>query len=120
MPRQKRKSVVLNQAEQRLLGMKNIDHKLNLGGGCTTVTVEKKVSEVRAKLQKYHTLLTQADAASNELESAEKELAQLSKKVLKGVAVQFDEDSSEYEMVGGVRPSDRKRSRRSSATLVTA
>lgn len=118
MPRQKRKSIVLTQAEQRLLGMKNINPKLDLGGGCTTASVEKQVNEVRAKLQKYHTLLSQADIASNELEDAEKTLAQLSKKVLKGVAVKFDEESNEYEMVGGIRPSDRKR-RRSSTTLAT-
>lgn len=117
MPRPKRRSVIFTQAEQRLLGMKTINPKLDLGGGCTTVTVEKQVNEVRANLQKYHTLLSQSDAASNELESAEKVLAQLSKKVLKGVAVQFSEDSSEYEMVGGIRLSDRKRSRRSSTTL---
>ena len=112
MPRQKRGSTVLTQAEQRLLGMKNINPKLDLGGGCSTAAIEKAVKEVREKLNTYHTLLSQADAASNELERAEKVLAQLSKKVLKGVAVKFDEESDQYEMVGGVRPSDRKRPRR--------
>ncbi len=120
MPRQKRKSVVLSQAEQRLRGMQDISAKLDLGGGCTTVAVEKQVNEVRSKLNAYHSALSQADTASNELERAEKVLSQLSKKVLKGVAVQFDEDSDQYEMVGGVRPSDRKRSRRPSANLATA
>ena len=115
MPRQKRQSVILNQAEQRLLGMKTINPKLDLGGGCNTTTVEKQVNEVRTNLQKYHTLLSQADAASNELEKSEKVLAQLSKKVLKGVAVQFNEDSNEYEMVGGARSSEIKRRRISTA-----
>jgi hypothetical protein len=54
MSRQKRKSVVLIQAEQRLLGMKNIDANLNLGDGCTTDAVETKVQEVRNKLNTYH------------------------------------------------------------------
>lgn len=120
MPRQKRKSTILTQAEQRLLGMKSISLKLDLGGGCTTEAVEKQVNEVREKLLKYHALLSQADAASNELERSEKVLAQLSKKVLKGVAVKYDEDSDQYEMVGGVRASDRKRSPRRRATLANA
>jgi hypothetical protein len=61
-------------------------------------------------------LLANADAASNELERAEKELALLSKKVLKGVAFRFSEDSDQYQMVGGVRTSDRRRSRRTTVS----
>lgn len=112
MARQKRQSAILEQAEKRLVGMKSIDPKLDLGGGCTTVNVEKQVKEVRDRLYHYHSLLAQADAAANDLERAEKTLANLSKKVLKGVAVMFDEDSNQYEMVGGVRSSERKRTRR--------
>ena len=41
MPRQKKKSAVLAQAEQRLRGMKDISEQLDLGGGCTTAAVEK-------------------------------------------------------------------------------
>jgi hypothetical protein len=72
------------------------------------------------KISAYHSLLASADAASNELERAEQELAVLSKKVLKGIAVKFDEDSDQYEMVGGTRLSDRKRSRRTPSTPALA
>jgi len=120
MPRLKRQSSILMLAEERLHGMIAIDEKLDLGGGCTTTAMQKKIKEVRETLKAYHMTLTQADALSNQLEDAEKELAKLSKKVLKGVAVQFDEDSNEYEMVGGVRTSDRKRSRRSVAVSAIA
>ena len=120
MARTKRKSAILPQAEQRLLGMKLIDPKLNLGGGCSTTTIEKQINEVRKDLEAYHALLSQADAAASKLEQSEKTLAKLSSKVLKGVAVLYDLESEEYEMVGGVRPSDRKRSRRTPATAVTA
>lgn len=120
MARPKRNSAILSQAEKRLVGMKSIDPKLNLGGGCTTTAVEKQINAVRQKLQNYHTLLAQADAAADELESAEKVLSNLSKKVLKGVAVMYDEESREYTLVGGVRPSERKRSRRTSAVPAMA
>ncbi|MGD1899031.1 MAG: hypothetical protein ACFB16_19020 [Phormidesmis sp.] len=119
MSRIKRQSAILALAEERLHGMMAISTKLDLGGGCTTATMQAKINEVRDLLKAYHLILTQADDLSNKFEDAEKELAKLSKKVLKGVAVQFDEDSSEYEMVGGVRTSERKRSRRSSAQAAT-
>ncbi|MEL7068238.1 MAG: hypothetical protein AAGN15_06235 [Cyanobacteria bacterium J06581_3] len=120
MARPKRNSAILPQAEKRLVGMKSIDPKLNLGGGCTTTTVEKQINTVRQKLQNYHTLLAQADAAADELELEEKKLSNLSKKVLKGVAVMYDEESREYTLVGGVRPSERKRARRSPAVPAMA
>ncbi|MEO0771237.1 MAG: hypothetical protein AAFY72_17755 [Cyanobacteria bacterium J06649_4] len=115
MARHKRLSNILAEAEKRLVGMKVIDPKLDLGGGCSAITVEKQVNVVRSKLRNYHALLGQADAAASELEEAEKALSELSKKVLKGVAVRYNEESEEYGLVGGVRPSQRKRYSRSSA-----
>ena len=51
MSRQKRNSSILQLAERRLTGMKIINPKLDLGGGCTTSAVEAKVKEVKNKLK---------------------------------------------------------------------
>lgn len=119
--RPKKKSEVIEQAQQRLAGMKSINEKLDLGNGCSTTTVESKLKEARQKMEAYNKLLSQAAAAANEFEKAEKDLSGLSKKILLGTAMKFDRESNEYEMVGGVRPSERKRSRRSaSAKVATA
>ena len=115
MSRQKRNSSILQLAERRLTGMKIINPKLDLGGGCTTSAVEAKVKEVKNKLENYNIQLSNADTAANELERAEKELNRLSNKVLPGVATRFDKESDEYEIVGGVKPSERRRPRRQSA-----
>ena len=123
MVRPKEKSEVIAQAQRRLAGMKSISDKLDLGNGCSIATVETKLNDARKKLEAYNTLLSKASAAANEFERAEKELSGLSKKILLGVAMKFDRESDEYEMVGGVRPSERKRSRRPatlSATRETA
>ena len=117
--RPKKKSIVLPTAERRLSGMKSINTKLDLGGGCSTATIEAQINAVRQKLEAYNTLLSKADAAANELERAEKALSGLSSKVLLGVAMKYDKESDQYEMVGGVRPSERKRSRRPAAQLAT-
>ena len=111
-------SSVLSTAEKRLSGMKSIDPKLDLGGGCTINNVEAKAKEVRKKLDDYNALLTTVDAAANELERAEKALNRLSVKVLPGIATRYDKESDQYEMVGGVKPSERKRSRRRSESAI--
>ena len=117
MARPKKKSNVLETAERRLSGMKSIDPKLALGGGCTTSNIEAKVKEVRRKLDYYNNLLTDVDAATR-LEEAEKALNYLSVKVLPGVTTRYAKESAEYESVGGIKPSDRKRSRRRTAEPV--
>ena len=118
MPRPKKSSAILKTAQRRLSGMKAIDPKLDLGGGCTTTNLESKARDVSKKLEEYNNLLTQVDAAANRLERAEKDLNYLSVKVLPGVATRYDKESDQYEMVGGVKPSERKRARRQSARAV--
>lgn len=118
MARPKKKSSILQTAERRLSGMKAIDPKLDLGGGCTTSNIESKSKEVRKKLDEYNNLLTLVDAAANKLERAEKDLNHLSVKVLPGVATRYDKESDQYEMVGGIKPSDRKRSKRRMTSVV--
>ncbi|MGB3296664.1 MAG: hypothetical protein WBA76_00235 [Phormidesmis sp.] len=120
MVRPKKKSEVMLQAQSRLAGMKSISVKLDLGGGCSTMTVEAKLNEARQKLEAYNTLLLQAASAANEYQRVEKELADLSRKILIGVAMKYNHESNEYEMVGGTRPSERKRARKSATATATA
>ena len=63
------------------------------------------------KIDAYNSILNEADRASNELEMMEKQLSNLSSRMLAGVVTRYGRDSSEYEMAGGVRTSDRKRRR---------
>ena len=112
MARPKKRSAILQTAQRRLSGMKSIDPQLDLGGGCTIANLESKAKDVSKKLEEYNNLLTQVDAAANRLERAEKDLNYLSIKVLPGVATRYDKESDEYEMVGGVKPSERRRARR--------
>ena len=109
MVRAKKKSEVIDQTRTRLAGMKSINEKLDLGHGCSTATVEAKLNEAIKALEALNKLKSQAAEAGNKFEQLEKELARLSKQILLGAAMKYDHDSNEYEMVGGVRMSDRKR-----------
>ena len=95
-------------------------HKKNQQStGNSPSLVTSKVKDVRKKLEEYNDLLTTVDAAVNELERAEKALKRLSVKVLPEVATRYDKESDRYEMVGGVKPSERKRTKRQHVSAVT-
>ncbi|MGB3671003.1 MAG: hypothetical protein WBG63_16270 [Phormidesmis sp.] len=110
MARQKKTATaVVLKAKSRLQGLKDIDPKLDLGGGMTVAAFEKEVSAMLQKIESYNSMLNAADKVSNELEEMEKQLAYSSSRMLAGVVTRFGRNSSEYEMAGGVRTSDRKR-----------
>ncbi|MDD2922102.1 MAG: hypothetical protein PHQ36_07425 [Anaerolineales bacterium] len=63
----------------------------------------------QTKLSAYNTLLSQVDEVYNAVLSAEKALRDLNERMLTGVAAKYGKDSSQYEMAGGIRKSERKR-----------
>lgn len=107
--KKKTATAVVLKAKSRLDGLKHIDDKLDLGGGMTVAAFDKEVTAIMKKIEAYNSILNEADRASNELEMMEKQLAGLSSRMLSGVVTRFGRDSSEYEIAGGVRMSDRKR-----------
>lgn len=118
MPRPKKKSAVLPNATKRLSGMRSIDPKLDFGSGFSNAEFAKLIDKVSNNLDAYNTLLSKVDEAYNAFEESEKELSKFSGKMLAHVGIRYDKDSSEYEMAGGVRTRDRKRSTRKVQTAV--
>ena len=111
MARRKKTSATLTKAEQRLSGLKSIAAKVDLGNGFTSDTFGKEVSGLRQKIEDYNTLLSKADDAVNEIQKMERQLSVSAENVLLGVKMKYGKDSSQYEMVGGTRQSDRRRRR---------
>lgn len=120
MPRPKKKSTVLPKAEKRLAGMQSINPKLSFGSGLSNETFSAQVEAVRADLNAYNTLLSKVDEAYNKLAESEAALATMSENMLMSVAIKYGKRSSEYEMAGGVRRGERRRSARKTAEAVTA
>lgn len=87
-----------------------------LGESLTLAAYKAKIIATRTVLEAYNTLLSNADAALVALEQSESELADLSERMLKGVASEFGRDSVEYEKAGGVRKSKIKRGTKSNVT----
>jgi len=109
MARQKKLSPFLEGAQQRLTALSSIDPALDLGNGLTLAAYRAEVTSAQAKQDAYNALLSQVDQAYNEFLAAEKSIRDLSERMLAGVASKYGKDSSEYEMAGGKRKSERKR-----------
>ncbi|NDJ16838.1 hypothetical protein [Myxacorys almedinensis] len=109
MGRSKRSSRTLEKADRRLASLKSINSRLDLGDGATIDSFKVLIEHTRTQMEYYNTLLSSIDAAKTSLVEAEKSLAELSEKMLIGVAFKYGKDSQEYQMAGGTRKSDRKR-----------
>lgn len=113
MARRKRSSQVLEKAQRRAAGMSSIAPELDLGNGMTLETYWLKVQGMRDRLTEYNRLLSNVDQSYNDILQWERELSELSERMLGAVAVKYGRNSTEYEMAGGVRRAERRRLTRS-------
>ncbi|MDM9586296.1 MULTISPECIES: hypothetical protein [unclassified Nostoc] len=114
MSRQKRTSRVLEKAELRASGMKSILPSIKFDEDYTLGKLIESIEQLRNKLDVHNSALAIVDSSLTEVEEMEKNLRQLSEKMLMVVAIKYGKDSAEYEMAGGVRNSDRLRKMRAS------
>jgi hypothetical protein len=109
MAYQKRQSRLINQAMQRISGLKSIATDLDLGNGLTVVDYQTAIDEVEGVMSSYNTHLSLADELKSNLAVKEKTLRDFSERMLIGVAAKFGKDSNQYLMAGGTKKSQRKR-----------
>lgn len=109
MARQKRSSEILEKASRRADALSSINEKLDLGNGLTLANFQKKVEEMRDKQTVYNRRLSGVDQAYNDMLDTEKDLAQLTERMLTAVAAIYGRNSNEYEMAGGTRRKERRR-----------
>ncbi|MEH2040673.1 hypothetical protein [Nostoc sp.] len=117
MGRRKRNSRTLGKAELRLASVKSISQTLDVGEGLTVKDYTEKIESVRQSLEAYNTTLSTIDILLTQLVENEQDLADYSEKILRGVAYKYGNNSHEYQMAGGTRKSDRKRTVRQSVVL---
>ncbi len=80
--------------------------------------IAQLIEQLRNKINAYNTALSVIDSSKTEIHTLETTLNDLAEKMLIGVAFKYGKDSSEYEMAGGVKKSDRIR--RSTASRLRA
>lgn len=105
----KQSSLKLELATTRAAGLESIDPTLDLGNGLTLVAYRAKIQDTTTKLSAYNTKLSEADDAQNAFLMAEGSMSDTSERMLAGVAAKYGRDSTEYEMAGGTKKSERRR-----------
>ena len=109
MARLRRKSTVLETARQRLAGLKAILPQPDMGKALTIEGYETQIDGYSDRQDGYNSKLATLDDETNQLDDLEQQLTDLNQRVLAAIKAQYGPDSSEFEQVGGVRRSDRKK-----------
>ncbi|MEH2084453.1 MAG: hypothetical protein V7K89_32140 [Nostoc sp.] len=117
MARPKRNSRTLGKAEVRLASIKSINPTLDVGESLTVKDYTEKIENLRQSLEAYNTTLSTIDVLLTQIVENEQDLADYSEKILRGIAYKYGNNSHEYQMAGGIRKSDRKRTVRQSVLL---
>ncbi len=109
MSRQKRTYRVLEKAELRSAGLKAIDPNIDFGDIRSLQYLTQIIEQYRTRIDAYNTALAVIDSSKTEMDELDIILADITEKMLIGVAFKYGKDSREYEMAGGVRKSNRAR-----------
>ncbi|QBZ97344.1 hypothetical protein [Flavobacterium sangjuense] len=110
MARQKLMRVMdLDKARTRLAAVKSIDPALDLSNGITVANYETQVGTLTSNLEAYNTALSTVDNLYNVCIAQLAVIKDWNERILAGVATRFGKNSSEYEMAGGVKKSERKK-----------
>ena len=120
MARAKRTSTAIERAERRAAGMSSIKTDLDMGNGMTLESFWDDIETVRDRQTQYNQMLSKVDQFYNELLESERKLSEKSSKMLQAIAIVYGRDSSEYEMAGGKRRSERRRARKADSEEAVA
>jgi len=109
MARSRRTSDAIEIARQRIAALKQITPKPDFGPGLTLETYEAAATALSVEQDAYNGDISALDEKTNLFDSHEQDLVDFNQRILAAVKAIYGPDSSEYEQIGGVRRSDRKR-----------
>jgi hypothetical protein len=98
---------VLEQAQSVLDAWNQMDDGLSYGA-ITTGALSAEITQASQLLSQMNALEAQLTNLRNQRDAAYQELWDKVKRVRNGVKAHYGDDSSQYEMVGGTRLSERK------------
>jgi hypothetical protein len=107
MPKKLYPTDVLEQAQSVLAAWNQIDSEVSFGA-LNISALNNDISQAGEFLTQMNTLEAQLTNLRNQRDTAYQELWDKVKRVRNGVKANYGDDSSQYEMVGGTRLSERK------------
>lgn len=99
----------LEKGRTRLAAVKSISAELDLGNDITAPNYETEINLLSTKLNTYNTALSTIDDLYNECIAQIDVLKDWNERILTGVATKYGKNSSQYEMAGGKKKSERKK-----------
>jgi hypothetical protein len=96
-------------ARKRIDGIRSIDPRIDLGNGLTDDAYLAAITKVDDETNEYNTFLAQADGLANSLKQSEKELGELSQRMLNCVGSKYGYNCIEYKKAGGMPKGEKKR-----------
>ncbi|MDZ8105870.1 MAG: hypothetical protein RM338_09665 [Nostoc sp. DedQUE12a] len=112
MPVKKRSSQILKKAQFRVAGLKAIDPNLNFDDTYNLQNLTQLIENFHKMLNDYNVAIAMIDSSKKKLDEMEKNLNQVSDKMLTWVGCKYGKNSNEYELAGGIRDSERVRKSR--------
>ncbi len=109
MARKRRTSQQLETARQRLAGLKSITPAPNFGPALSLAGYETSMNALDANLATYNQHVAALDDEQNQIDAEDEALRELNRRMLSAVEATYGPDSSEYELAGGTRVSERKK-----------
>nr|WP_267871595.1 hypothetical protein [Nostoc sp. CHAB 5715] len=92
--------------------MKAIDPNINFNDTYNLQNLTQLIDNFHNMLDDYNAAIAMIDSSRKKLDEMEKNLSQVSDKMLMGVGFKYGKNSDEYELAGGVRDSERIRKSR--------
>ena len=99
----------LEKGITRVAAVKSIDPALDLWSNITVANYETQVQLLSTKIAAYNTALSTIDDLYNECIAQIDVVKDWNERILTGVATKYGKNSSQYEMAGGKRKSERKK-----------
>src|SRR2546423_437463 len=109
MARQKRTSAALVTARQRFAGLNQITPAPNLGPNLTLAAYQGVMTDGGAIEKPHKHRAAQMDASPTRSDTKTARGEDGTRRILSAVEAQYGPDSSEYEMCGGTRKSERRK-----------
>lgn len=107
--RKKQETEEMRELRKKIAGMKSIDGAYDSGSGITVAAAEAMLKGGVDALEESNKAVAVADDKDNILKDTIKQIRAFNKKILPAAGLKYGTDSSEYEMLGGVRDSERKK-----------
>jgi hypothetical protein len=109
----------MQQAKQVVEAIQHIDANFKVGDGVSLAALQNAMGLVEANQGKINSLQAQLTDEFNQRVTANTALWDMVKRIRGGIKAAYGDDSSQYEMAGGTRISERKKGGRKKATPST-